>query len=247
MQGEYKGKPIFRHRYVGMDEDAIREEIVTGTDIYLGGERNLLDPKGKNCRRIKSATPILTDKQLEALKTIDEKDFKAVTIPILYDPDSKEGLTKALDDIFKAADIAIENKYNIIILSDRGVTRQKCAVPALLAGAGLHHHLIRMGTRLRVSIVLETGEPREVHHFAVLLGYGVNAVNPYLVYESIKDMAENGLITKSAQDGISLYINAVTHGIVKIMSKMGISTVQSYMGAQIFALLKDTLRVPQQE
>ena len=223
--------------------DAIREEMVTGTNIYLGGERNMLEPKGRNCRRIKSATPILTDKQLMALKTIDEKDFKAVTLPMLYDPTQKEGLTRALDDLFAAADTAIGNKYNIIILSDRGVNEKKCAIPALLAGAGLHHHLIAKGTRLRVSIVLETGEPREVHHFAVLLGYGVNAVDPYLAYETLADMAQNGFISKSAEDAIDTYINAVTHGIIKIMSKMGISTVQSYMGAQIFEALGISKRV----
>ena len=223
--------------------DAIREEVVTGTNVYLGGERNLLDPKGRNCRRIKSSTPILTNKQLQALKSIDEKDFKAVTVSMLYDPSEKEGLTNALDNIFRAVDIAIENKYNIIVLSDKGVDAQKCAVPALLAGAGLHHHLIRKGTRMRVSIVLETGEPREVHHFAVLLGYGVNAVNPYLVYETLEDMAKSGSITKSANEAVSTYINAVTHGIVKIMSKMGISTIQSYMGAQIFEALGVSKRV----
>ncbi|MBQ6555768.1 MAG: glutamate synthase subunit alpha, partial [Firmicutes bacterium] len=223
--------------------DAIREEVVTGTNVYLGGERNLLDPKGRNCRRIKSSTPILTNKQLQALKSIDEKDFKAVTVSMLYDPSEIEGLTNALDNIFRAVDIAIENKYNIIVLSDKGVDAQKCAVPALLAGAGLHHHLIRKGTRMRVSIVLETGEPREVHHFAVLLGYGVNAVNPYLVYETLEDMAKSGSITKSANEAVSTYINAVTHGIVKIMSKMGISTIQSYMGAQIFEALGVSKRV----
>ncbi len=223
--------------------DAIREEIVTGTDIYLGGERNLLEPKGRNCRRIRCASPILTNKQLQALKTIDEQDFKAVTVSMLYDPSEKEGLSNAIENIFKAVDIAIENKYNIIVLSDKGVNAQKCAIPALLAGAGLHHHLIRKGTRMKVSIVLETGEPREVHHFAVLLGYGVNAIDPYLVYETLEDMAKNESITKSADEAVSTYINAVTHGIVKIMSKMGISTVQSYMGAQIFEALGISKRV----
>lgn len=217
--------------------DAIREKIVTSTRVYLGGERNLLEPKGRNCKRISADTPILTNKQLESLKTIDEPDFKSVTISMLYDPKEKTGLAKALDNLFEAVDIAIDNKYNIIILSDKGIDEQKCAIPALLAGAGLHHHLIRKGTRMRVSIVLETGEPREVHHFAVLLGYGVNAVNPYLAYETLADMAENGYITKSADDAIATYIKTVTNSIVKIMSKMGISTVQSYQGAQIFEAL----------
>ncbi len=217
--------------------DAIREQVVTSTRVYLGGERNLLEPKGRNCKRIYSDTPILTNARLEALKTIDEKDFKSVTISMLYNPDEKTGLAKALDNLFEAVDIAIDNKYNIIVLSDKGVDEHKCAIPALLAGAGLHHHLIRKGTRMRVSIVLETGEPREVHHFAVLLGYGVNAVNPYLAYETLEDMAVNGYITKTPEEAVSTYIHAVTHGIVKIMSKMGISTIQSYQGAQIFEAL----------
>ncbi len=217
--------------------DAIREQVVTSTLTYLGGERNMLDPKAKNCKRIRSNSPILTNKQLDDLKKIDMADFKAVTIPMLYNINEKAGLSRALDNLFEAVDMAIDNKYNIIVLSDKGVDREKCPIPALLAGAGLHHHLIRKGTRMKVSIVLETGEPREVHHFAVLLGYGVNAINPYLVYETLADMAENDYITKSADEAVETYIKAVTKGIVKIMSKMGISTIQSYLGAQIFEAL----------
>ncbi len=217
--------------------DAIREEIVTSTFVYLGGERNLLEPRAKVCKRIRSNTPILTNKQMSDLKSISEKDFKAVTIPMLYNIKEKNGLETALDNLFEAVDIAIDNKCNIIVLSDKGVDENKCPIPALLAGAGLHHHLIRTGTRMKVSIVLETGEPREVHHFAVLLGYGVNAINPYLVYRTLEDMAANEYITKSAEDAVKTYIDVVTHGIVKIMSKMGISTIQSYQGAQIFEAL----------
>ncbi len=217
--------------------DAIREEIVTSTITYLGGEGNLLEPKGENCHRIRSNTPILTNKQMADLKSIDMEGYKAVTIPMLYNPKEKNGLENSIENLFSAVDIAIDNNYNIIVLSDKGVDSSKCAIPALLAGAGLHHHLIRSGTRMKVSIVLETGEPREVHHFAVLLGYGVNAVNPYLAYETLEDMAANDYITKSADEAVAAYIDVVTHGIVKIMSKMGISTIQSYQGAQIFEAL----------
>ena len=217
--------------------DAIREKIVTSTLVYLGGEKNLLKPESSNCRRIKCDSPILTNKQLDKLKCIEENDFNSVTIPILYNAKEKDGMIKALDDIFKAVDIAVENGCNIIILSDKGVNSEKYAVPALLASSGVHHHLIRKGTRMNVSIVLETGEPREVHHFAVLLGYGVNAVNPYLVYETLKDMSEKDYINVSKEEASKIYVDVVTNGIVKIMSKMGISTIQSYQGAQIFEAL----------
>lgn len=217
--------------------DAIREEIVTSTLVYLGGEKNILDPKPENCRRIKCDTPILTNEQTIAIKAISDPNYKAVTIPMLYNIKEENGLENAVENIFEAVDIAIDNGCNMIVLSDKGVDENKCAIPALLAGAGLHHHLIRQGTRMKVSIILETGEPREVHHFAVLLGYGVDAINPYLAYATLKDMAENSYITKSAEDAVNIYIDVVTHGIVKIMSKMGISTIQSYQGAQIFEAL----------
>ncbi len=217
--------------------DAIREEVVTSTFVYLGGERNMLEPRAKVCKRIRSNTPILTNKQMSDLKAISEKDFKAVTIPMLYNIKEKNGLETALDNLFEAVDIAIDNKCNIIVLSDKGVDENKCPIPALLAGAGLHHHLIKTGTRMKVSIVLETGEPREVHHFAVLLGYGVNAINPYLAYKTLEDMARNDYISVSGDEAVKTYIDVVTHGIVKIMSKMGISTIQSYQGAQIFEAL----------
>ncbi len=217
--------------------DAIREKVVTSTLVYLGGEKNLLKPEAQNCGRIRCSTPILDNEQLEKLRCIDEKDFKSVTIPMLYNAKEKDGMVKAIDDIFRAVDIALENGCNIIILSDKGVTAEKYAIPALLASSGVHHHLIRKGSRMNVSIVLETGEPREVHHFAVLLGYGANAVNPYLVYETLGDMSQNGYINVSEAEAIKTYIDVVTGGIVKIMSKMGISTIQSYQGAQIFEAL----------
>ncbi len=217
--------------------DAIREQIVTSTFVYLGGEKNMLKADSKNCRRIRCETPVLTNYELAKISGINENGFNAVTIPMLYNAKEKNGMIKAVEDIFSAVDIAIDNGYNIIILSDKGVSSEKYAIPALLASSGLHHHLIRKGTRMNVSIVLETGEPREVHHFAVLLGYGANAVNPYLVYETLADMAEKGYINTSYEEAVNIYVKAVTKGIVKIISKMGISTIQSYQGAQIFEAL----------
>ena len=217
--------------------DAIREKIVTSTITYLGGEKNLLKAEPQNCKRIRCNSPILTNKEMADLKAIKENDFKAVTISMLYNPKEENGLETALDKMFEAVDIAMDNDYNIIVLSDKGVDENKCAIPALLAGAGVHHHLIRNGKRMNASIILETGEPREVHHFAVLLGYGVNAVNPYLAYETLTDMAENKYFDKTADEAVNIYRNVVTSGIVKIMSKMGISTIQSYQGAQIFEAL----------
>ncbi len=217
--------------------DAIREKIVTSTLMYLGGEKNILDIKAENCRRIKCDTPILSDESIKAIKEISNEGYKAITIPMLYNVKEENGLEVAIENIFKAVDIAIERGFNIIVLSDKGVNERKCAIPALLAGAGLHHHLIKNGTRMKVSIVLESGEPREVHHFALLLGYGVDAINPYLVFETLKDMVENEYIDKDIYKAKEIYIDVITHGIVKIMSKMGISTIQSYRGAQIFEAL----------
>jgi len=217
--------------------DAIREQIITSTIVYLGGEGNLLNPNERNCRRIRCSTPILNNEEMKKIKSIDMPDFKSVTIPILYNVNEKNAMSKALEDIFTAADIAIDNGYNIIVLSDKGVDQNKIAVPALLACSGLHHHLIRKCTRMNTSIVLETGEPREVHHFALLIGYGANAINPYLVYETLDDMSKNEYINVDTDTAVKTFIDVITKSIVKIMSKMGISTIQSYQGAQIFEAL----------
>lgn len=217
--------------------DAIREQIITSTLVYIGGEKNLLKSDEINCKRIKTQTPILSDEELKKIRCIGVEGFNSVTIPILYNAKEENGMEKALNDIFKAVDISIDYGYNIIVLSDKGVDENKIPIPALLASSGLHHHLIRKGTRMKTAIVLESGEPREVHHFSVLLGYGVNAINPYLVYETIENMFENGYINIPVKEAVNIYIKAVTKGIVKIMSKMGISTMQSYQGAQIFEAL----------
>ena len=216
--------------------DPIREELVTSTTLTLGSEGNLLDPRPDNCRQIRLPIPILKNSDLEKLRRIDQPGLKAVTVPMLFNPrNGKDGLKQALDELCQAADTAIEHGATLLILSDRDVNAERAAIPALLAAAGLHHHLIRAGSRTRVGLVLESGEPREVHHFCVLLGYGVQAINPYMVYECLNDMIGEGMLTGIAyHDAVSSYIKAAVKGIVKVMSKMGISTIKSYCGAQIF-------------
>jgi glutamate synthase (ferredoxin) len=217
--------------------DAIREKVVTSTITMLGGEKNLLSEREENCRRIRLETPILTNAELDRLKCADMEDFRAITLSMLFSVEQKSDMCVALENIFRSADIAIEQGYNLIILSDRGVSSLKAPIPALLAASGLHHHLIRQGTRMKVSIIIESGEPREVHHCAALIGYGVNAVNPYLAYEAIDAMIDEGILKYEKSDAHNRYRAAITKSIVKIMSKMGISTIQSYQGAQIFEAL----------
>ena len=216
--------------------DAIREEIVTATGTTIGPERNILHPEPESCRHIKLATPVLSNEEFAKLRHIRRPGFKSITIPTLFTAaDGAEGLRAALKTMCEAADRVISKGHNVIILSDRSVDAENAAIPALLVVSCLHHHLIRQGTRTKVGIMLESGEPREVHHYALLLGYGVNAVNPYLAFESLKDMIAQGLLRGVTHEkAVKNYIKAATKGVVKILSKMGISTVQSYRGAQIF-------------
>jgi len=216
--------------------DPIREEIITSTETMVGSEGNLLKPTPESCRMIKLEHPILTNEDLEKLRHVDRTGFKAVTLPILFQAaDGAKGLEGALDQLFAATDKAIAGGSNIIILSDRGISTKNAPIPAMLAMSGLHHHLIRQGTRTRVGLVLESGEPREVHHFALLIGYGCSAINPYLAYESLDDMIHEGLLPGlDHKTAVKKYIKATVKGVVKTMAKMGISTVQSYRGAQIF-------------
>lgn len=207
--------------------DAIREQIVTSTISYLGEEGNLLLPDSKNCKRIKLDTPILTNNQFAKIKNISRDRFKSCIIPIVYNKNEKS-IEKAISDIYKKVDEQIENGSNILILSDKGINKDNMPIPLLLISAGVHHHLIRTGNRTKASIVLQSAEPREVHHFALLIGYGANAINPYLTFETIESINEDG------EKAIETYIKAITKGIIKVMSKMGISTLQSYQGAQIF-------------
>jgi glutamate synthase (NADPH) large chain len=216
--------------------DGIREELVTQVAITVGPEGNLLQPTAKSCRRIKLNSPILTNEELAKIRDVNLPGFKTRTIPILYPvAEGGAGLDQALEEVCAAVDKAIADDHSYIILSDRGVDQHKTAIPALLAAASVHHHLIRNGQRTRVGLILESGEPREIHHFAVLLGYGMGAVNPYLAFESLGDLIGKGSLPEMEhQKAVDNYIKATNKGLTKIMAKMGISTVQSYCGAQVF-------------
>jgi len=216
--------------------DSIREEIVTGSKTWLGSMENLLEHSPKACRRISCDTPIMWNNELAAIRDIDKEGFKQTTISMLFDIErGSVGLKGRLNRIFKEADKAIEEGYNLIILSDRGVSEDKAPIPALLACAALHHHLVENGTRTKASIIVESGEPREVHHFCLLLGYGADSINPYLAIATIEDMITSGMVTGySVLEAQERYSYALLKGIIKVLSKMGISTIQSYRGAQIF-------------
>jgi glutamate synthase (NADPH/NADH) large chain len=216
--------------------DAIRESCVTSTLTWLGAEGNLLKPDANSCRRIRLETPILSDTELAKLRGNAYPEFKAKTLPILFNAEDGEGqLEKALDAVFSAADQAIQEGYTLLILSDRGMNQEWAAIPALLAVSGLHHHLVRQGTRTKVSLIVESGEPRDVHQFAMLIGYGADAVNPYLAIATLRELIEGQTLTNlTHEEAVRKYIRTVMEGVVKVMSKMGISTVQSYRGAQIF-------------
>lgn len=291
--------------------DALREEIVIGTGVALGSERNLLNPQPESCRSLKLPKPILTDEQLARLRRVELPGLKAMTLSTLFaaahpgrqagphpaDPATSRpqagirggvaargirtaaakapwsgsplvisadpgvtanhgeaershpvelsagragasSLQVAMDALCAAADRAVEAGANILILSDRGLDRDQAAIPALLALAGIHHHLVRQGSRTRVSLVVESGEPREIHHFALLIGYGASAINPYVALETLADMTRQGLLAGvSAGEAQAHYIKAAMKGIVKVMAKMGICTVDGYRGAQIFEAL----------
>ncbi|MDR1184831.1 MAG: glutamate synthase subunit alpha, partial [Coriobacteriales bacterium] len=217
--------------------DAIREHLVTSSIVHFGSEGNILEPDQRCCRVISHDTPILSADDLQKLRTMDVEGLRAITLPILFDAHRQGALKDALDSLFAAADTALEGGYNILILSDRGIDANRAPIPSLLATSGLHHHLVRSGTRTQISIVIETGESREVHHHALLVGFGANAVHPYLAFESIDDLVTQGLIALDATTAKDNYRRALTAHIIKVMSKMGISTVRSYHGAQIFEAL----------
>ncbi len=212
--------------------DAIREEIVTSTTIYIGKDGNLLEEKPDNCKVIKVVNPILTSTGLLKLKKMKLSGFKVAVIPMLYYKNTR--LSKAIKRLFVEADKACADGANILILSDRGVDENRLAIPSLLAVSALHQHLVGTKKRTALSIVLESGEPREVHHFATLLAYGASAINPYLVHETIHELIHDDLLDKDYYAAVNDYNDAVLHGIVKIASKMGISTLQSYQGSKIF-------------
>lgn len=216
--------------------DGIREELVTQVATTIGAEQNLLEATPESCRQIKIESPVLTNQQLATIRDVDMPGFKTATVSILYEvKEGGQGLDAALKAVCEEVDKAIANGNTNIILSDRGVDAKHAAIPALLATAGVHHHLIRNATRTKVGLILESGEPREVHHFAVLIGYGIGAVNPYLAFESISDLIGKGHVPEMEYDkAIANYIKSINKSLIKIMSKMGISSVQSYRGAQVF-------------
>ena len=217
--------------------DPIREELVMSLTHYIGANGSLLDETPENCRQLRLESAILTNAELEKLRQIEEPDFQARTLPILFDPTTgAAGLETALTRLCRSASRALEDGVSVIVLSDRGVNRHMAPIPALLAVSAVHHHLIREGSRTNVAIVVESGEPREVMHFALLVGYGASAINPYLAFETLTAMVREGQLP----EGVTVeqvhrgFIKAIDKGLLKTMSKMGISTLQSYRGAQIF-------------
>src|SRR5437763_3933930 len=219
--------------------DAIREELIMASDTSIGPEGNLLEPGPECARQVALTSPILTNDELGRIRALDggpgTSGLKAVKLPTLFNPKGDgSGMRSALEDLRWKASECIAEGFNLIVLSDRGNDADSAPIPALLAVSSVHHHLIREGTRTRVSLIVESGEPREVHHFALLMGYGASAVNPYLAIETVHDQVKQGLIPGTPAEAEKKYLKAVAKGIVKVISKMGISTVQSYHGAQVF-------------
>ncbi|MCK6473891.1 MAG: glutamate synthase large subunit [Planctomycetes bacterium] len=228
--------------------DAIREELVTDIQTWMGPEGNLLAPAPKSCRKIKLPSPVLDNAGLAKLKKVKIDGLRPSTLPILFEVPARtadanaaqaaagRNLEAAMLQLFERAEQAVGKGAGFLILSDRGADERYAPIPALLAVSGLHHHLVRRGLRTRVGLVLESGEPREVHHFACLLGYGADAVNPYLAFEAIGERLRSGALPQDLEleAAVYRYIKAANKGVVKVMSKMGISTIQSYRGAQIF-------------
>ncbi len=212
--------------------DAIREKIVTSTTVYAGRNGNLLEEKAENCAMLQIENPILTNVDMLKIKNLNQNGLKAATVPLIYYQNTP--VKKALDRLFVQVDKAYKNGANIIVLSDRGVDENHVAIPSLLAVSAMEQYLIKTKKRTAISIILESGEPRDVHHFATLLGYGAIAINPYLAHEAIGELIENNMLNKDLYEAIKDYDKAILSGVVKIASKMGISTLQSYQSAQIF-------------
>ncbi len=218
--------------------DPIREELVMSLVHYIGANGSLLDDSEANCRQVRLESAVLTNLELEKIRQLGDRGLHTRTLSILFDPSAgAAGMAAALNRLCRAAAQALNQGINIIVLSDRGVNRENAPIPALLAVSAVHHHLIREGNRTNVALVVESGEPREVHHFALLVGYGASAINPYLAFESLADMVRFGghiqgeMTYEQAEYN---FIKAINKGLLKTMSKMGISTLQSYRGAQIF-------------
>ena len=216
--------------------DSLREEIITSTTVMLGTEGNLLEAEELNCRRLRLPYPVLSNADLEKIRGIDKPGFRAVTLPIFYDVECDgKGIETAMQDLYRQSEQAIAQGVNLIILSDKGeIERDRAPIPALLAISGLHNFLVNAGLRMKVGLVLESAEPRTVHHFAMLVGYGAGAVNPYMAFETIRSLVGSGQLALDEKSAVKNYIKAAVKGIVKTMAKMGISTIQSYRGSQIF-------------
>ena len=212
--------------------DAIREEIVTSTSVYVGKDGNLLIQKPENCQVLKINNPILTNTDMLKIKNMKKDGFKVVTLSTLYYKSTK--LERAIDRLFVEVDKAFREGANILVLSDRGVDENHMPIPSLLAVSAVHQHLVKTKKSTSLALILESGEPREVHHFATLLGYGASAVNPYLALDTIHELIDTHMLDKDYYAAVDDYNHAVISGIVKIASKMGISTIQSYQGSQIF-------------
>ena len=229
----------FRQRFAQVSNpplDSIREELVTSTRAMIGRELNLFDETPEHCRQLTVKEPFITNVELEKIRRIDVDGIRAKTLSTLFDPEKRGGLKEAMGRLRREASEAIEEGYSILILSDRGVDADHAPVPSLLATSGVHHHLIREGTRTRCGLVVESGEPRDIAHLALLIGYGAGAINPYMVFETMEDLIRRDYFLsrieyKTAEKN---FIKAAHKGVVKIMAKMGISTIQSYHGAQIF-------------
>ncbi len=217
--------------------DPIREELVMSLETYLGPERNLLDETSGHCHKLRVKQPILSNEELEKIHRINKNGFKTQTISLLFKVSDRDDFRRSLDRICREANYAIKKGYTFIILSDRGINKEYAAIPSLLAVAAVHHYLVKKALRTQIGIVLESGEPREVHHFALLFGYGADCINPYLAFEAIGCLVKDGELSLDLRSALHNYIKAVDKGILKILSKMGISTLQSYRGAQIFEAL----------
>ncbi|HVN84499.1 MAG TPA: glutamate synthase large subunit [Candidatus Binatia bacterium] len=216
--------------------DPIREELVMSLKSTVGSEQNLFDETPEHCHQLELENPVVSNRELAQIKAIRNGRLATATLPMLYRVrDGGAGLKQALDELCRQASAAIDEGFTILVLSDRGVNEELAAIPSLLATAAVHHHLIREGTRTRCGLVVESGEPREVMHFALLVGYGAGAINPYLAFETLIDMIRTGQLKGVEEaEAVEHYIKAANKGLLKVMTKMGISTLQSYRGAQIF-------------
>jgi glutamate synthase (NADPH/NADH) large chain len=215
--------------------DPIREEMVMSLTSYIGTERNILEETPQHCHTLKLPHPILTNYDLEKLRRVSWGDFLATTLPMVYRVEGGEQeLERAIEGLCRRASLAIRDGYTLLILSDRGIEPEYAAIPSLLALSAVHHHLIREGTRTQVALIVESGEPREVMHFCLLIGYGASAINPYLAIETIENMCRTGQLELPFETALKNYKKAVNKGLLKVFSKMGISTLQSYRGAQVF-------------